>query len=180
MTADEKAPSADRPLNPSEQRGLSRRQFVQGLAATPFALGAGAALQRGAVAGPVPGGRGGRVARQGEKTKISFWSHTHPPMDDHNNLPNAEFVKANPDIKIDYQIFPSMNFAEKMLSSMSTGTGPDIINMDDNHMRSIYIPTGLVQEVDPAALGFASLSELQAAYIPGAFEGGTVAATLYG
>ncbi len=64
-----------------------------------------------------------------------------------------------------------MEFGTKMLTSMGTGTGPDIINMDDAAMRSIYIPRELVQEVDPAAMGFASLEELQAKYLPGALEG---------
>ncbi|MCC6703850.1 MAG: hypothetical protein IT334_03170, partial [Thermomicrobiales bacterium] len=57
--------------------------------------------------------------------------------------------------------------------SMGTGTGPDIINMDDNQMRSIYIPRGLVQPVDPVSLGFESLDALKAAYIPAALTGAT-------
>jgi ABC-type glycerol-3-phosphate transport system substrate-binding protein len=63
---------------------------------------------------------------------------------------------------------------------MGTGTGPDIINMDDDAMRSIYIPRGLVQEVDPVGMGFASLEELQAKYLPGALEGATVDGKIYG
>ena len=47
-------------------------------------------------------------------------------------------------------------------------------------MRSIYIPRGLVQEVDPAALGYASLDDLEAAYIPAALEGSTVDGKVYG
>jgi multiple sugar transport system substrate-binding protein len=63
---------------------------------------------------------------------------------------------------------------------MGTGTGPDVINMDDNQMRATYIPRGLVQEVDVTALGFGSLDELEAAYIPGAFEGATADGKIYG
>jgi ABC-type glycerol-3-phosphate transport system substrate-binding protein len=180
MTAEKTTNAADRPVAAALNQGLTRRRFVQGVAATPFALGAGAVLRRDAAAAPGVGARGQYVARQGETTKISFWSHTHPPMVDQNKAAIAEFMTANPDIEVDYQIIPNMNVAEKMLSSMSTGTGPDIINMDDNQMRSIYIPSGLVREVDPAALGFASMEDLQAAYIPGAFEGATVDGKIYG
>ena len=101
-------------------------------------------------------------------------------MVDQNKAMIAEFKAANPDIEVEYEIIPNMEFATKMLTSMGTGTGPDVINMDDNQMRSIYIPRGLVQEVDPAGLGFASLEELQAEYIPGAFEGATVDGKVYG
>jgi ABC-type glycerol-3-phosphate transport system substrate-binding protein len=52
--------------------------------------------------------------------------------------------------------------------------------MDDSQMRTTYIPRGLVQEVDVAALGFDSIEALNAAYIPGAFEGATVDGKIYG
>ena len=84
----------------------------------------------------------------------------------------AAFAEANGDIEVAYEIVPNMNFAEKMLSSVSTGTGPDIINMDDGQMRSIYIPNGLVTEVNPEALGYSTLEDLQAAYSPPRFRGG--------
>jgi ABC-type glycerol-3-phosphate transport system substrate-binding protein len=145
---------------------LSRRRFAQGLAATPLVLGAA--------------GRHVAPARAQDKVQIKFWTHTHPPMVDQNKAAIAAFMEANPDIEVQYEIIPNMNFAEKMLSSMGTGTGPDVINMDDNQMRATYIPRGLVQEVDPAALGYASLDELKAAYIPSAFEGATVEGKLYG
>jgi multiple sugar transport system substrate-binding protein len=145
---------------------MSRRRFAQGLAATSLAVG-------------VPT-RGIPSARAQDKVQIKFWTHTHPPMVEQNEAAIAEFMQANPDIEVSYEVIPNMNFAEKMLSSMGTGTGPDVINMDDNQMRATYIPRGLVQEVDVAALGFGSLDELEAAYIPGAFEGATADGKIYG
>jgi len=138
---------------------ISRRRFTQGMAATPLALsGLGAGL--------------GRAAAQ-DQTTVKFWTHTHPPMVDENNAIIAEFEAANPDIKIEYEVIPNMEFGTKMLTSMGTGTGPDIINMDDNAMRSVYIPRGLVQEVDAAAMGFESLDALKEKYLPGALDGAT-------
>jgi multiple sugar transport system substrate-binding protein len=146
--------------------GITRRRFAQGLAATPLVLGAAA---RGA----------GRALAQ-DKVSIKFWTHTHPPMVDLNKKLIDQFQQANPNIEVQYDIIPNNSFAEKMLSSMGTGTGPDVINMDDNQMRSIYIPTGLVQPVDPAGLGYGSLDELRAAYNPGAFEGAEAEGQIYG
>ncbi len=145
---------------------LSRRRFAQGLAATSLIAGAAA--------------RGSAPARAQDKVQVKFWTHTHPPMVEQNEAAIAEFMAANPDIEVLYEVIPNMNFAEKMLSSMGTGTGPDVINMDDNQMRATYIPRGLVQEVDLAALGFDSVDALNAAYIPGAFEGATADGTIYG
>ncbi len=162
--------STDRiPLDALTRAGatrLPRRRFAQALAAAPLVAGAGGRLA-------VP-------ARAQEKTQIKFWTHTHPPMVDQNKAMIAKFMEANPDIEVSYEIIPNMNFAEKMLSSMGTGTGPDVINMDDNQMRATYIPRGLVQEVDPAGLGFKSMDDLKAAYIPGALEGATVDGKVYG
>ena len=145
---------------------VNRRRFAQGLAATPLVLGA--AL------------RGARPSRAQDQVEVKFWTHTHPPMVELNEQLIAQFEAQNPDIKVSYEIIPNVQFGEKMLSSMGTGTGPDVINMDDNQMRSIYVPRGLVQEVDPVALGFGSLDDLEAAYNPGAFEGAMVDGKIYG
>ena len=147
-------------------RRISRRRFAQGLAATSLVAG-------------VPGRAIPSVQAQ-DKVQITFWTHTHPPMVEQNEAAIAEFMQANPDIEVNYEVIPNMNFAQKMLSSMGTGTGPDVINMDDNQMRATYIPRGLVQEVDVTALGFGSLDELEAAYIPGAFEGAIADGKIYG
>jgi multiple sugar transport system substrate-binding protein len=145
---------------------INRRRFSQGVAATAVALGASA-----------PAFNAGHAQ---EKTTIKFWTHTHPPMIDLNESLIEGFMAENPDIEVEYEIIPNNDFATKMLASMGTGTGPDIINMDDSQMRSIYIPKGLVQEVDPVSMGYASLDDLKAAYIPTALEGSTIDGKVYG
>ena len=152
----------------SEPSGVSRRRFAQGAAAA--ALAAGVASRGVSLA----------AAKRQDQTTVKFWTHTHPPMVTQNETAIDAFMAANPDILVEYEIIPNVQFAEKMLSSMGTGTGPDVINMDDNQMRSIYIPRGLVSPVDPVALGYADQAALEAAYIPGAFEGATVDGQIYG
>jgi ABC-type glycerol-3-phosphate transport system substrate-binding protein len=138
---------------------VNRRRFAQGTIATAATLGTGAAL--------------GSSASAQDAVTIKYWTHTHPPMVDLNTNLVEQFMAENPDIVVEYEIIPNNEFATKMLASMGTGTGPDIINMDDSQMRSIYIPRGLVQEVDPVSLGYESLDDLKAAYIPTALEGST-------
>jgi ABC-type glycerol-3-phosphate transport system substrate-binding protein len=136
---------------------INRRRFTQGVAATAAAVGIAAPNVTSSAAQ--------------EQVTIKYWTHTHPPMVALNEELVAAFMVENPDIKVEYEIIPNNEFATKMLTSMGTGTGPDIINMDDNQMRSIYMPRGLVQPVDPVALGFESLDALKAAYIPAALTG---------
>ena len=138
---------------------INRRRLTQGAAATAAAAGI-------ATTGVTKSGAQ-------EQVTIKFWTHTHPPMVALNEELVASFMEENPDIKVEYEIIPNNEFATKMLTSMGTGTGPDIINMDDNQMRSIYIPRGLVQPVDPASLGYESLDALKEAYIPAALTGAT-------
>jgi multiple sugar transport system substrate-binding protein len=158
--------SKEETVNKLATKKVSRRRFAQGLAATPLVLGATT--------------RGFGTARAQDKVTIKFWTHTHPPMVDLNKALIEQFQAANPDIEVQYDIIPNNEFATKMLTSMGTGTGPDVINMDDNQMRSIYIPEGLVQPVDPAGLGYASADELRAAYIDGTFEGAEADSQIYG
>jgi ABC-type glycerol-3-phosphate transport system substrate-binding protein len=147
-------------------RTVNRRRVVQGLAGAPLALGAAAS--------------GVHSMRAADKTKVKFWTHTHPPMIAQNKTLIQQFQQANPDIEIEYNIIPNNEFATKMLTSMGSGTGPDVINMDDNQMRSIYIPKGLVQPLDPAGVGYGSEEALKGAYIPGALEGSTADGKVYG
>jgi len=58
-----------------------------------------------------------------------------------------------------------------MLTSMTTGTGPDVFDMNDDNVRGDYIPRHLLAPVDTAALGYSSNAQLKAAYQPGALGG---------
>lgn len=97
---------------------ISHRKFVLGAAAAPLAQSALSSAS-------------GTAAVQ-DKTTITFWTHTHPPMVDLNKILIEQFQEQNPDIEIRYNVIPNNEFATKMLTSMGTGTGPDVINMDDN------------------------------------------------
>ncbi|MBF8192206.1 extracellular solute-binding protein [Nonomuraea sp. K274] len=112
---------------------------------------------------------------------LTFWTHTHPPMIDLNKKLIAEYEAKNPKVKIEYQTIPNTEFGTKMLTSLSTGAGPDIINMDDNALRGEYIPKNLVAPVDPAAFGKSSPADLESGYVPGTLDGAKDAkGTLYG
>ncbi len=121
----------------------------------------------------------GVVAAQDEVT-VTFWSHTHPPMVDLNEQLIAEYMELNPNVTIEYEVIPNNQFFEKMIVSLSTGVGPDVINMGNSQLVSDYIPRELVNELDPAALGFESVEEIQARYVPSGLVGAEVGGSFYG
>ncbi len=123
---------------------------------------------------------GSVITAQGDEVTIVFWSHTHPPMVDLNEALIAEYMELNPNITIEYEVIPNNQFFEKMMVSMTTGVGPDVINMGNSQMVSDYIPNGLVVPVDYAAMGYDSLEALAAEYVPAGLVGATVDGVAYG
>lgn len=121
----------------------------------------------------------GLVAGQ-EPVTLTFWFHTHPPMVELNEQLIAEYMEANPNVTIEYEVIPNNQFFEKMLVSMSTGVGPDVINMGNSQIVSDYVPRGLVSEVDFASMGYESMDDLLAQYVPNALTGALVDGTYYG
>jgi multiple sugar transport system substrate-binding protein len=87
----------------------------------------------------------------GDKVHLTFWTHTHPPMIALNKKLVSEYEKAHPNVTIDYQQIPNTDFNTKMLTSLSNGSGPDVINMDDVAIRGDYIPKRLLAPMDSAA-----------------------------
>ncbi|MFT4284677.1 MAG: sugar ABC transporter substrate-binding protein [Protaetiibacter sp.] len=106
-----------------------------------------------------------------EKITLSFWTHTHPPMIEVFEDLIAQYEDAHPNVKIDYQTIPNGDFNTKMLTSLSNGSGPDIINMDDAAIRGEYLPKGLLAPIDPSALGAADADEVASRYVEGALAG---------
>lgn len=106
-------------------------------------------------------------------TTLTFWTHTHPPMVTLTKKLIAEYEKKNPKVKIKYQTIPNDEFNTKMLTAMSNGTGPDVLNMDDSAIRGEYLPKRLLAEIDPSAVGAGSEAALKAKYNPGILGGAT-------
>jgi len=103
----------------------------------------------------------------GSKTvKLTFWTHTHPPMIELNKKLISEYEAKHPNVKIAYEQIPNTEFATKMLTALSNGSGPDVINMDDVALRGDYIPKGLLAPMDPAAA-----AKAEAGYVPGTLDG---------
>lgn len=116
-----------------------------------------------------------------DEVTISFWTHTHPPMITVYEELIEAYEAENEGVTIDYQTVPNNEFGTRLLTALSSGSGPDIINMDDSALRGDYIPSNLLAPIDPEPFGLGSVEEIEAMYVPGTLEGATGEdGTLYG
>lgn len=60
----------------------------------------------------------GSSGGSGDKVKLTFWTHTHPPMVKLNKQPIAVYEKKHPNVTIDYQTIPNTEFGIKMLTAL--------------------------------------------------------------
>lgn len=116
-------------------------------------------------------GNDNEEASGAEDVELTIWTHTHPPMVDLIEELVAEYESDNPHVTVNYETIPNTDFATAMLTALSAGSGPDIINMDDGQLRGEYIPKSLVAPVDPAAFDLDSIEELEERYVPGTLDG---------
>jgi len=115
------------------------------------------------------------------KVHLTFWTHTHPPMITLNKALIKEYEAKHPNVVIDYEQIPNTDFNTKMLASLSNGSGPDIINMDDVALRGDYIPKNLLAPLDYKAMGASSQKAIEDKYLDGTLAGASGPdGTLYG
>lgn len=112
---------------------------------------------------------------------LQFWTHTHDPMNVLLEQIIEDYEAENQDVTIEYTVMPNSDFFTRMLTSLSTGAGPDIININDVGLRGEYIPNGLVAPIDPEGFGEESAADVAARYVGSSLDGVSDAdGTVYG
>ena len=97
---------------------------------------------------------------------LKMWMHLHPPRLEVDKQIIAEFEKANPDVRVDYQVFPPSNYATKLLTAFSAGAGPDFFNWSSTFMAQWH-HYGVVAPIDYAAMGYTDEKALTGQYLNG-------------
>ena len=113
-----------------------------------------------------------------EPVTLKVWMHEHPPRIAIDKAIVAEFERAHPDIKIDYQVIGASEYATKLLTAFASGGGPDIFN-HNVQLGAQYYNSRIAAPIDYAAMGYADEKELTAHYASG-FDGIRFAGKLYG
>ena len=120
----------------------------------------------------------GEAPASADQVVIKMWMHEHPPRIPIDKAIIAEFEKANPDIKVDYQVIGASEYATKLLTAFASGAGPDLFNQASTLVAQYY-NARILAPIDYAALGFADEKALTSLYISG-FDGIRFNGKLYG
>ena len=86
------------------------------------------------------------IGSSGASTTLTFWNGFTG-----SDLPGIQavtkkFTDANPNIKVDMDVDPGIHLMQKLLSSMSAGTGPDVVAIHFQYIPQ-YAKSGLVMDL---------------------------------
>jgi len=118
-------------------------------------------------------------ALKGKTIEINFWTH-----DDANRAPMekqfiAEFMAANPSVKVNYSTYPSGKILEALTTAFAANQGPDIFNVAITSAIS-FLDNGRIAPVDYKAIGLKDVTALEASYLPGMLSAVTRDGDVYG
>jgi ABC-type glycerol-3-phosphate transport system substrate-binding protein len=131
-----------------------------------------------AVPAAAPGGSG--AASSSQQVKVVYWAHNFEPRVRLDEKYIAEFMEANPDIIVEYEVIPS-DFDAKLRTALAAGTGPDLFAQWNGDIGTFYAEEA-ISPVIPEALGFGSQQELMDLYLSpeNILQGATFEGILYG
>ena len=96
----------------------------------------------------------------GAKTSLVFWIHGADPFINAHKAIIQQFEADNPNVSVTLQSFPFADFNTKVVSTIPTGSGPDLLEAYSPWMVG-YIRTGLMDQVPASTL---SASEFPSRY----------------
>lgn len=113
-----------------------------------------------------------------QPTTIRMWMHEHPPRIAIDKALIAEFEKANPDIKVQYEVIPVAEYSTKLITAFAAGSGPDLFN-NSSTLAAQYFAAKILAPVDYAAMGLKDQPALEGKYATG-LDGIRFQGKLYG
>ena len=118
-------------------------------------------------------------AAAAQPVTVRMWMHEHPPRIAIDRAIIAEFEKANPDIKIAYDVIAVNDYSPKLLTAFAAGSGPDLFN-NTSTLVTQYYNARIIAPIDTAAMGLADEAALLATYQGAGFDGIRFQNRLYG
>ncbi|MCX7023341.1 MAG: extracellular solute-binding protein [Spirochaetes bacterium] len=103
---------------------------------------------------------------KGKAMEITIWTHEDPNRVPIEQRYIAEFMAANPSVKVTYVTYPSAKIREIITTGFAANQGPDIFNLElfDEYP---FITNGRVAPVDFKMAGSKDLKDLESKYLPG-------------
>lgn len=116
-----------------------------------------------------------------DQVTVKLWMHEHPPRVPLDQEKLAQFAAENPDINVEYTVVLAPEWATTLATSLASGAGPDLFNVDSFSVGDYYVQGNLVP-VDPVAAGYADQQAVYDSYASGEamLGGATFEGQLYG
>lgn len=113
------------------------------------------------------------TATTGEKAVVVVWHGDSDPVAKvTEDLINTEFNKLYPNIEVKYELAPDP-MQQKMLAAIPVGNGPDLFEWNHDWIGT-FAEAGLIEPIDDLVT-----PDLQAKYVPSAFQAGQYKGKLY-
>lgn len=87
------------------------------------------------------------VAAQ-KKVTIVHWQHHSPARLELVQTFAEEFMKQNPNVKIEIESVPESDYFQKLLPALAAGSGPDTFQIPTGQVPA-YAASGVIQQIDP-------------------------------
>jgi len=126
---------------------------------------------------------GGDAGADGGPIELTLWTHEFAPLQDAMQkkwIP--EFEAAHPDVTIKMTSVPlagAVSYDSKLLSTLSSGAGPDVWDMGSWNFPS-FQKQGFLAPIDPSAFGYTDDADLLGAYDPASLAELSYDEKLYG
>jgi multiple sugar transport system substrate-binding protein len=111
-----------------------------------------------------PGGGEAAAPAEGETIKVVFWAHDHAPRVPLDEKYIAEFMEANPNIEVEYEVVPASDYDTKLRTALAAGTGPDLFAQWNGDIGTFYAE-GAIAPLNAEALGYGSQAEFMENYV---------------
>jgi multiple sugar transport system substrate-binding protein len=108
----------------------------------------------------------GLGSAEAQQVTLKIWMHEHPPRIPIDKEIVAEFEKAHPNVKIQYDVLSVAEYSTKLLTAFASGSGPDVFNQT-SALVAQYYTSRIMAPVDYAAMGYADEKALMAVYSSG-------------
>jgi len=108
-------------------------------------------------------------AAPAEEIKLVYWTHDFAPIIETVTALIPLYEAEHPNITIEYINFPWTEFETALAIFLQTGEGPDLFGSGDR-MLANWVEAGLVAPMDYEMLGYSSMEEMEADFIPGSLD----------
>lgn len=111
-----------------------------------------------------------------EEVTIRYWQHSSAARDEVMTKLADDFMKENPNIKVELEFIPEDSYTQKLIPALASGTAPDVFQLQSGMINRLA-KQGSIQPLDESII---SGEELDKVFVPSTIEALKVDGKYYG